>query len=445
MRKFLKGFLAISCATVSVFGLSACGSEKDETFGAVSLGTPLKATSLDYKERNEYKYEDINKSAEKFAADFASLAYSKYDKQDNFAVSPISVYMALSLAAQCSAGETQSEILSVLGVSYEQLKEQFSDYYRSVFAEYIVNDEIGNKVQTGMITLTNSVWLDTHTTAKQECIDLLADKYFCHSYQAEFLTDNEIANQAVRQFVKENTNGLIDKNFELPEETVFALINTLYLKDYWSTFGQELSLTSKDYNFAQSDGSLKSTKLLQGYSNFGRVIEYDGFKTFFTRTANGNKIDFILPDDGYNVDDVFTAKNIEQVKNITSYNGVDDEKKQRYYTRCLFPEYTASYDEDIIPILEELGISAMFSRQKCDFSALTDDYAYCSGVRHATKLKVDRKGIEGAAVTVMCGEGTAAPDEYENIYLDFVINKAFGFVLSDRYGNTLFSGVVKQV
>lgn len=444
MKNFFKGILAISVAAASVFGLSACEPE-DVPFGAMPLGTPLKATMLDYKERNEYKYGDINRSAEKFAADFADIAYKQYGEDGNFAVSPISVYMALSLAAQCSADDTQSEILSTLGISYDTLKTQFSYYYRSVFAEYTARDETDKKIQTGMIKLTNSVWLDSHTTAKQECIDTLAEKYFCYSYHTDFHDDNAAANQAVQKFVKENTNGLIDQNFELSKDTVFALINTLYLKDFWNMYGNDLLLTENDYNFAQSDGSIKNIKLLQGYSNNGRVVESDSFKTFFTRTANGNKINFILPKDGYTVDDVFTAENISKVKNIESYKGVDDEKKQRFYTRCLFPEYTASFDGYITSILKQMGITAMFDSDKCDFTNLTDDDVYCDSVIHTTKLKVDRKGIEGAAVTIIVGAGAAGPDEYENVYLDFVIDRAFGFIISDAYGNTLFSGVVNKV
>lgn len=444
MKRISKGILAMSCAAVSLFGFTAC-DKNSVSIDATVLGTPSKTTQLDYNERNEYKYDSIHESAERFASDFAAIAYKQYEKEENFAVSPLSVYMALSLAAQCSAGETQSEILSALGITYDKLIAGFSDYYRSVIAEYTDRGRFDTKVQTGMIKLTNSVWLDSHTTPKQECIDVLSEKFFCHSYQVEFADDNKAANQAVRQFVKENTKGLIDQDFQLPEETVFTLINTLYLKDIWNSFGDELSFTDKQYSFEQSDGKSKNLKLLQGYYNLGRVFETERYKTFFTETENGNRVDFILPKDGYAVGDVFTAENIEEIKSITSYNEVDHDKKQRFYTRCLFPEFTASYDGFIKELLAEMGITAMFIPDKCDFAGLTDGYVYCENIRHITQLKVDRKGIEGAAVTVELMCGSPGPDGYEEIREDFEIDRAFGFVLSDRYGNTLFSGVVNKV
>lgn len=444
MKKLFLSALSSVCAIISVFTFTAC--DNSVAINATVLGKPSqKITELSYLERTEKDFADVYESAERFAADFASLAFRSFSSHKNIAVSPISVYMAMSLAAQCSAGKTQSQILSTLGISYENLNAQFSDYYRSVIAEYTDRGEADRKLQTGMISLSNSIWLDSHTVAKQDCIDVLSDKFFCYSYQTEFADDNKTANECIRQFVRQNTKGLIDKDFRLSESTVFTLINTLYLKDVWNTFGNDLTFTDSYYDFVQSDGNIKNTKLLNGYYNIGRAVDGDGYITFFTKTENGNRIDFILPENGHTVGDVFTAENIKKVKSITSYNGVDHDKKQRFYTRCLFPEFKASYDERIKPILSQMGITALFDAENCDFSALTDSYVYCEDVIHTTELKVDRKGIEGAAVTALPMGGATGPDGYEQLYEDFIIDRAFGFIISDSYGNTLFSGAIENI
>ncbi len=439
MKKIFKGILAISCTAVSVFCLSACGNAKPER---TALGVPKETTALSYSERNTDKVKKISASAEKFAADFTSLAYKNYEDGTNFAVAPVSVFMALSLAAQCAEGNTRSEILSVLNVTYDQLANGFSDYYRSLFAQYKNDGEV-----VGMINFSNSVWLDNRADTKQECIDALADKFHCASYKAGFYEDNKSANAAVREFVKDKTKGLIDKDFKLSEETLFALINTLYLKDVWNSYGDGLSVTEKTYSFANYDASVTKTELLRGHYNGGRVYEGEKYNTFFASTMNGNKIKFILPKGGYTADDIFTAGNLSEINSVTDYNPVDEVNKIRYYTRCLFPEFTAEYDEEIIDLLREMGINDMFT-DRCNYDAITDTPAYCSNVIHATNLKVDKKGMEGAAVTVIANDATSAPpepDEYTERYMDFIIDKAFGFILTDRYDNTLFSGVVKKV
>ena len=442
MKKCFKSILALSCAAVSLFALSACGKESAVEPKSTLLGSPQEVTTLSYSDRQSDRVTTIAESAEKFAADFASIAFGAFDENSNFAVAPVSVYMALSLAAQCADGNTKSEILSTLGITYNQLVDGFYDYYRSLFAKY----EIDGK-ELGTISLSNSIWLDNSLREKQDCINILADKFNCYSYKVGLWEDNKAANLAVREFVKEKTRGLIDRDFQLKEDTLFALINTLYIKDIWNRLGEDLSFTSKIYDFKNYDASKTKTKMLQGYYREGRVYEGDNYQTFYTATSNGNKIKFILPKEGFNVDDVFTADNLTEINSIKDYNSVDEANKIIYNTRCLFPEFSAEYNNDIKDLLIDMGINDLFSVADCNYSALTDFGADCSKAIHIAKLKVDKKGFEGAAVTILENDATSpAPEEvYKYEYQDFIMDRAFGFILSDRYDNTLFSGVVKKV
>lgn len=78
---------------------------------------------------------------------------------------------------------------------------------------------------------------------------------------------------------------------------------------------------------------------------------------------------------------------------------------------------------------------------------MTDEELICDGVRHVAKLTVNKKGIEGAAATVLPRAGSAGPGEkiYEDVYEDFIVDRAFGYTVSDRHGNILFSGVIANV
>lgn len=443
MRKLFAGVLAVSLIVISSLSVAACGDLTKPK--SLVLGKPKAVTQLPNEERKAGSVRIISESAEKFASEFASLAYSEYNKDKNFVVSPISVYMAMSLAAQCADGQTQNEILSLLGVTYEQLLSGFSDFYRSIYSEYYFRSDEDKNQLSGIINLSNSIWIDTHATYKQDCIDVLSDRFYCNSFSAEFKDNNQEANKSVRKFVKDNTRGLIDRDFRLSDRTSFALINTLYLKDIWSETIKELSLTDREYSFTKYNGEVKNVKLLEGYYNYGRAYKEEQFITFFTETLNGNKINFILPEGNFTVKDVFTTENINKIKALKDYNGVDHDKKERYYTRCLFPEFSASYVEEIGYLIQKMGVNLLFDENNCSFANLTDDQLYCSDVIHAAELKVNRRGIEGAAVTVLELCGSAGPDGYEEIYEDFVIDRAFGFLISDRYGNTLFSGVVENI
>ena len=437
MKTKLRSIVALACASVCALSFTACSAGRSKL-----LGAPKAVESLDYETLVSDGYKSFENSVKNFAAEFAGYAYADYKKQQNFAVSPISVYMALSLAAECASGDTRSEILDALGVTYDQLKTYFSTLYARIESEEKRGDDI-----MSVVKLSNSIWVNDGTKVKQRCIDALSNNYYAYSYSADFKHDNAGANKAVRNFVKEQTRGLIDKDYNLSADTLFTLISALYLKEVWDEDGDDLPFATDRYDFTEKDGTVKNIRLLQGGYCGGRVAEFDTYTTFFTYTEHGYSIDFILPKDGYTVDEVFTAENIATVSALSDYNRFDEEANTCYYTRTLFPEYKCSYDEDIIKILRDgFDIKRLFGTD-CDVSSLTDANAYCNQVRHTTNLTVNKKGIEGAAATQFGWAGSAAGPEDPPIiiYEEYVIDKAFGFIISGYNDVALFSGVVNNV
>ena len=63
--------------------------------------------------------------------------------------------------------------------------------------------------------MANSIWIDNNIDLKQEGLLQLANNYNCTSNSAPFKDDNRKANQAIREYVKNNTKGLIDQNFQV--------------------------------------------------------------------------------------------------------------------------------------------------------------------------------------------------------------------------------------
>ena len=436
MKKFLKPLCVLMSAAVGCAVICSCAASGN------LIAAPGQHSPVTYEDRQQQSYKTISQSANAFAADFTEALYSDYESDGNLAISPVSVYMALALSARTAAGETREQILSALNVTYEQLQTDFSYLYRSL-----------NYSQEGTtLSTTNSVWMQEGVEYIEECINDLAEKYFCYSYSTDFAGDNRTANEAIRSFIKDRTNGLIDQDFELSAETYFALINTLYLKDGWYDGGDELLLTDSQYDFTQTDGVVLSLRLMCGKYNLGRVQRGEHFSTFYTRTNGGFKLHFVLPDQGYTLRDVFNADAINFVSGITDYGGYDEVVNVNHKTRCLFPQFEAEYDGDVIQTLNDnFGITDLFSEARCDLSSLIPGGAtpageriFCQRIQHVAKLKVDRKGIEGAAVTVVVNAPTSA-EPIEEVLYDMVIDRAFGYVLTDPYGTILFTGVVNNI
>ena len=111
-----------------------------------------------------------------------------------------------------------------------------------------------------------------------------------------------------------------------------------------------------------------------------------------------------------------------------------------------FPEYKASFDGDLADILKnDFGINKLFDFAQCDLSNVSDEQLAYDGVIHKCSIDVKNKGIEGAAVTVMPMAGAAGPLEgYEEVYHDYIVDRAFGFIITDTYGTVIFSGVINR-
>ncbi len=429
-----KPFPIAAMTLALAFAMTACGGLSNAT----ALGVPKSVSPLAHYEAAETD-PTMRNAAKAFAATFSAEALK--GQTGNAAVSPVSVYFALGLAAQCAAGETREELLTALNVGYDVLNADASDFYRSVIAEHAGEKGIEARVDVG-----NSIWVQEGFPVKQDCIDVLADNYLCYSYAADFMDKNSAANAAVRDFVKRQTHGLIDQDFQLSVATVFALVNTLYLKEIWGNSGG-LPFTEEKYDFTQGDGTERPINLLCAAYQMGQTYEAETFTHFYATTLHGYRLKFLLPKEGHTAEEVFTAENFALVNGMEDYRAFDDAAQKRYYTRCLFPEFESEYDADVKDILQKMGVKKLFSEGECDFSTLTDGDAFCAKLQHVTKLKVEREGIEGAAVTIATEEATSEPPgpDYEPVYADFVLDRAFGFALTDRFGTVLFSGIVNMV
>ncbi len=450
-KRFVLFILFITFLFIGV----SCVSSSDTKFLKVGASPKIK---LSYMDKKEEGYVGFLNKLNLFQADLSEELYLEFgNKYDNICVSPASIYMALVLAVECSDLNTRAEILNAIGMTYDDVKTYTKKLYAQMNNEYTTTTALGQEKIKALELLTNSIWFEETIELKEVGLNNLANDYNCSSYSAPFNKNNKAANKALRDFVSKNTKGLIDRDFGLSIDTLIALVNTLYLKEIWNNDGDDLLFTKDKYTFTNYDEKTLDLNLLQGYYNQGKAIEEEKYTHFFTTTNHGFKIKFIVPKDGYTVDDIYNKEILSFVNSIKDYKAVDDEAKKIYSTRVFFPEYEAEFDEDIALVIKnKFNVNDLFDPYKCDFSNIIDEQEYldkyegiyCSKIIHQTCLEVNKKGIEGAAVTVIAMDGatSAGPmEEYEKVFLDFIVDKSFAYILTDSSDVVLFSGVVKKI
>ncbi len=442
----MKKLISLALMLVICITTASCGIISDISLMDHMLALADEAKSVNYTDYyKDEEYKTFLAKLEGFSARLSEKLCAEFGKEGNIVVSPISVYMALSLACECAEGETRQEILDAVGgVTYDEVNRFTTKLYAFANVDYRQMNALGLPETVAFQELTNSIWLDDSISFKQNGVNKLAKEYNCDVYQSSFA--NGEAAKLINQYIKDKSRGLLDGDVQLSPETYFVLMNTYYLKEIWNDTGKNLSLTEDKLYFQNSDGSMTHKHHLKGYYVDGKQFDGDRFTSFYTKTEHGFKIYFFVPDEEWRVDHIFTAENIQTVLSLEDWGYLDEENRLLHHTRVIFPEFEAEFSEDIQDVLtRDFGISSIFDIDKCKMTGVTDEAVFCNGVIHKAALKVDKTGIEGAAVTIMPMAGAAAPPPYEHVYHDFHVFRNFGFVITDPCGTVVFSGVINTI
>lgn len=102
------------------------------------------------------------------------------------------------------------------------------------------------------------------------------------------------------------------------------------------------------------------------------------------------------------------------------------------------PKFSIDSDLELRTVLEHLGITDIFDPVKAKLTRMSNQEIYVSRVFHKAIIQVDEVGTVAAAIT-----GGAL--SFKQSPVEFVFNRPFGFVITDRITHTLlFAGQIRH-
>ena len=432
--------------------LSGCSVQKDKQ-GESTVGKKGEVINLAkaiYPEEIRYPSEDQYKDYDKFSADFIkwrdaqnkkteqaeqALSMDVYyeqalkafllsgEKGENIAVSPLNIYLALSLLAESTDGQTREQILAVLGrEDIDAVRKQARILWEA------------NYHDDGSVTsiLANSVWLDDDFGAKKDWLDELVKDYYASIFSGQ--AGSEEMDQALQAWLNEQTGDRLKeaaKSVKLSPETVFALVSTIYFKGRWD--GEFNKNMTDDQVFHGAKGDVTVPMMHQS----GTDSYYYGnkFTSVQKSMTNAGQMVFILPDEGVTPEELLTDEQ------ALSYMIRGEAESKYLVVNASVPKFDVTSNLMLNETLQEMGIKDVFTA-RADFSPVSDDEVVLDTVQHAARVTVDEEGVVAAAFTVMLTCGAAMPPEEE---VDFVLDRPFIFLLKSNDGQILFAGIVNQV
>ena len=361
-------------------------------------------------------------------ADFANLlSASILSGSKNQNLSPISVYLALAMVAEGANGDTQAELLKLLGC--RDLRE--------------LNGVCGGMLETlsvdaehSTLDMHNSLWMaDTiggqPVSFRTDYLNTLAETYRSEANVVEFGTQS--AAKQIADWINKYTRGKINVDpsaLNFDPSTLAVLINTIYLKDGWSETFDPAS-TEPD-TFHAYDGDI-TAKFMRRFDRNAYVRFGDGWMAYRVYLNSVGCVTFVLPDEGVSLEKLLgTPDAIDKLL----HQGYE----VKYDVSLRIPKFRFQDKMELTEVLTALGLNLSFTPD-ADFSGMSDTPCCIDSVIQESYIGVDENGVEAAAYTMVSMRATAfLPQQLEK--LDFHLTRPFFYAIESNDGQVLFIGTV---
>ena len=349
------------------------------------------------------------------------------DASDHNAVcSPLNIYIALSMLAEVTDGNTRKQILDVLNVKdMDVLNKRIEAIWDANYVDTPALKSI----------LANSIWLRNDIGYNEDTLKRLSAEYHASSYSGEM--GSESMNRKLQKWTDEHTGGLLTdytKELKLKQESVLALISTVYYKASWDKEFPKEQTNDGIFHGVSGDQSVP----MMNNDVMTDVYQTEHFQAVGLSLVDSGTMYFFLPKEGYKAQDI--AADPQMIKICMEPVSVESNSALVHLT---VPKFNDSDKINLLECLKNIGITDVLSDKQADFTPLTKEIEniYLSSAEHAAMVKIDEEGFTGAAYTALMMESAGVIQNQ----VDFIIDRPFVFAVAAPDGSILFTGVIQNI
>ena len=341
-------------------------------------------------------------------------------EQENFTVSPLSLKAALALTALGAEGETQKQILDVLG--FADVKE-LQTWYASVlagvsdFESRIYGEDKSDSAYRVVNAIFHNAACDGEFQASyKELVSKVMGAY-ASSHDAGEIT------KAINDWVNAQTNGLIPSIVDDASQSAAVLVNALYLKAKWAEAFGDSSLT----DFTTVSGETVQKEFITKTEKY-RYYADDDCQLVVLPLQGGVSMVLVLGD----------SSNLSEKLSKAS-------ARKTHVTLPKFEVESSFTEKELVKCLQAMGCGRMFVDGGAEFDPMFTKGIFVDDIIQKAKVKVDEKGLEAAAATaVVMMRNTALPNPEEPV--EFTADHPFRFAIirGDDAPEMLFWGQVMK-
>ena len=349
---------------------------------------------------------------------------------ESFIFSPISLEYALAMVNNGAAGETENQIRDVIGFGDRSVKE-VNEFYK------YLTENLLNVDNTVAMNIANAQVFNTaigdESKYNKDYKNALTGYYNALFEGYDFAKDNKKALSAINSWASKQTEGMINPLLdELDPYSATLLMNAIYYKGSWAD-KFDSSFTRKE-DFTKGDGAKTKVDMMNQTSNVSYYFDKNCSAISKTYGNGAFKMTFILPDEGITTAELAKGLDRTALERIIKRKGSEE-------VIIKIPKFETSFTIELNDMLKSLGMVDAFNPTKADFSSMSSHLSlYISRVLQKARIKVEEKGTEAAAVTVIDMKLTSAiPSPGEP--LTFYATRPFLYTISEvSTGAILFMG-----
>jgi serpin B len=414
-----------------VFSMAACATDPDvlSSIGGQS-GETAELTATAKLSVTPLVPSQTNTAAE--YASFRKMAIELFKEtsnasaEENLLISPVSIMTALAMTAQGAEDETLAQFEDFFGSDAVRTASLLTDYA----------DTISMHNEEAKVSIANSVWLrdDAERLMVEDAFLAKSKNMRAEIFRSAF---NQGTVNDINKWVRENTDGMIDSIInEIPDSAVLYLVNALSFDSKWEEKYQKNQI--HDGKFTTADGKKQAATFMNSEEKI--FLKDDKATGFIKPYRDGFNFVAILPNEDVSLKEYITGMNGETLKNLIEGG------KDVYTVQTSIPKFKNEASENMIPVLNRLGLTEMFDADTADFGAMATSSRgniYISNVMHKAFIEVDTNGTRATAVTLI-----EATDECAIEMESVTLNRPFIYMIVDSFETEslpLFIGTIETL
>jgi serine protease inhibitor len=367
---------------------------------------------------------------------FQRTAQSIFQTDENVVYSPLSAYVALALLLEAANGETYDALAQLLQVNDIQ---QFRQENAHAFIDTYLESELTLQSTPTLVARSrqaNGVFVKEGITVDPQYLDLLANQYFAEIFQTDFASEarDDIArwlNQRTFDFLKMQPEDL-----SFNQDTVISLFNTLYLKANWKKAYDASQNTQQSFRNTATGQLINNVTYMHKQTLQTLYIDQPSFTLGVDEAYGDHRVIYVLPKDDLTPVQLLSAEYFPLIQAAIRSPHTNESIAIALPKNAM--QNKLDLKEHLITVSPEMA--GLFDPMQADLSKALPD-TYVQSLMQHSRLDFFEAGFEAAAITE-ANVGTTSAPGLPTVQL--VLNRSFLYLIVNRQGLVLFSGVVNQ-